>query len=278
MPRRQFFVILFLDASISAGGNAMSEQISESIPQQKSFLPKLLLILLILSCLACALVGAGVFYVTYGRAFLAPKNTVIFEPNLPSGVKTSQTDLEETARILALRWNALGYAYPWVSFTVSPDGKIIGQIPTDVDPALIERTKIGGLLEFVDFRWTPVPDGTVIITDFGLRDPTASGIAKHTILTGSDIKTISAPKSPFGGGFRLEFTLTENGKKIFADYTTKNQNTYLAIVLDKKVYSSPRINSPILDGSGVITGSFTQQSAQDFALYIRYGALPVPLR
>jgi protein-export membrane protein SecD len=48
-------------------------------------------------------------------------------------------------------------------------------------------------------------------------------------------------------------------------------------VLDNKVISAPVIREPILGGSGVISGSFTVQSASDLALLLRAGALPAPI-
>jgi protein-export membrane protein SecD len=48
-------------------------------------------------------------------------------------------------------------------------------------------------------------------------------------------------------------------------------------VLDNKVISAPVINEPITGGSGIISGSFTVQSANDLALLLRAGALPAPL-
>ena len=53
---------------------------------------------------------------------------------------------------------------------------------------------------------------------------------------------------------------------------------YLAIVLDKKVISSPSINSQISGGSGIIEGKFTQQTANDLAIQLRYGSLPIPIK
>jgi len=54
-------------------------------------------------------------------------------------------------------------------------------------------------------------------------------------------------------------------------------NELLAIVLDERVISSPRINEPILGGSGVISGNFTVESANELAILLRAGALPAPL-
>jgi preprotein translocase subunit SecD len=51
----------------------------------------------------------------------------------------------------------------------------------------------------------------------------------------------------------------------------------LAIVLDEKVISAPRIQSAILGGSGIITGKFSVQESNDLALLLRAGALPAPI-
>jgi len=71
--------------------------------------------------------------------------------------------------------------------------------------------------------------------------------------------------------------LTDDGAKIFADYTAQHVNDILAIVLDNVVLSAPRINSAIPDGSGEITGKFSREEAESLAVQMRYGALPVPL-
>jgi preprotein translocase subunit SecD len=76
----------------------------------------------------------------------------------------------------------------------------------------------------------------------------------------------------------IAFKLKDNGATVFADYTTRNIGKYLAIVLDKKVISSPQIQSAITGGSGQIQGSFTQASANDLAVQLRYGSLPVPVK
>ena len=74
-------------------------------------------------------------------------------------------------------------------------------------------------------------------------------------------------------GFEFD---TTGGKK-FGEATKNNINERLAIVLDNEVISAPTIQSAILGGSGVITGNFTTQSANDLALLLKSGALPAPL-
>lgn len=75
----------------------------------------------------------------------------------------------------------------------------------------------------------------------------------------------------------VSFRFNTSGARKFADITQANVGKLFAIVLDKEVITYPRINGPIPGGSGIITGSFTVQSATDLALLLRAGSLPAGL-
>ena len=62
-----------------------------------------------------------------------------------------------------------------------------------------------------------------------------------TILTGNQIANASLGFNQQTGEPLVQFQLTDEGAKIFSDFTTKNVGQYLTIVLDKRVISSPRI-------------------------------------
>ena len=49
----------------------------------------------------------------------------------------------------------------------------------------------------------------------------------------------------------------------------------LAVVVDGSVQSAPSVQSPNFDGRVVISGNFSEQEADDLALVLRYGALPI---
>jgi len=80
-----------------------------------------------------------------------------------------------------------------------------------------------------------------------------------------------------GGAPVVAFKFDSFGAKKFANTTRENVGKRLAIHLDGRVISAPVINSPIVGGSGIITGNFTSESARDLALMLRAGALPAPL-
>lgn len=100
---------------------------------------------------------------------------------------------------------------------------------------------------------------TTIMTGAGLQDATA-GLVGQTA-------------SEWG----VNFTLAGNEEsQRFATHTSTHIGQPMAIVLDGQVLSAPVIQAALTTG-GQITGNFTQQRAQELALQLRYGALPVPL-
>ena len=76
----------------------------------------------------------------------------------------------------------------------------------------------------------------------------------------------------------VHFSFNHLGAKKFAEATSNNRGKRLAVVLDGAVLSAPVINSPILGGDGIISGSFTVESATELALVLRAGALPAQLK
>ncbi|MBV9521644.1 MAG: protein translocase subunit SecD, partial [Alphaproteobacteria bacterium] len=75
----------------------------------------------------------------------------------------------------------------------------------------------------------------------------------------------------------VSFKFDARGGRLFGEATQKNVGRPFAIVLDGKVISAPVIREAILGGSGIISGSFTVQTATDLALLLRAGALPAPI-
>jgi len=76
----------------------------------------------------------------------------------------------------------------------------------------------------------------------------------------------------------VSITFDQQGGAKFAKLTSENVNHPFAIVLDGKVLSAPNINEPILGGSAQISGNFTVESANQLAISLRSGALPVDLK
>jgi protein-export membrane protein SecD len=101
-------------------------------------------------------------------------------------------------------------------------------------------------------------------------------------ITGEAIDRASAvfnagSSTSVGQGWEITFDLTGEGSGIFSEVTTRLQGRQLAIVVDDEVISAPTVQNPITNGTGVITGSFTERRAKDLATQLNAGALPVEL-
>ena len=72
----------------------------------------------------------------------------------------------------------------------------------------------------------------------------------------------------------VNFETTDEGVQLFRRITGRHVGERLAIILDGAVYSAPEIQTRIPDGRSIITGSRTQEEAQDLAIILRAGALP----
>ena len=156
-------------------------------------------------------------------------------------------------------------------------------VPTSEAAATLEATAEGDATPVAEATAEATAEGTTTPVAEATAEPTAEptpeGPIYHTVMTGemlvtADVQTQQGvTNQPVVG-----FTLTAEGSKIFDEYTSAHVGDILGIVLDGVVISSPRINSAITGGQGVIEGQFTLAEAEQLATQLRYGALPVPLR
>ena len=204
----------------------------------------------------------------------------LLEADVPADTVITAEELTNAKNILQNRANALGVSE--ITMQTAGDRRIVAEFPGVTNPEEVVATlKQTALLEFVDMGSTPVAVGSLIQTDFGVENPAATTetgeTIYHTVITGAGLETASVTRSQ-AGAYEISFILKSDSTNVFAEYTTANRGKYLAIVLDKQVVSAPTINDPITDGQGVITGNFTQETAQTLAVQLRSGALPIPIK
>ncbi|MGQ9618892.1 MAG: protein translocase subunit SecD [Candidatus Aminicenantia bacterium] len=101
-------------------------------------------------------------------------------------------------------------------------------------------------------------------------------VKKVSVITGKDIRNARVGRDEFNQPI-VNFTLSNQGGKVFEKVTSENIGKPLAIILDGRVISAPIIEAVIRD-AGRITGQFTQQEAEDLAIVLRSGALPAGIR
>ena len=107
----------------------------------------------------------------------------------------------------------------------------------------------------------------------------AGGVAvqRRAMVTGDQLIDSQVGQDD-NGAPAVTFRFDATGGRRFAKATQENVGKPFAIILDNKVISAPRINTPILGGSGIIQGSYTTASANQFAILLRSGKLPVELK
>lgn len=206
---------------------------------------------------------------------------VLLEADIPADQEISADEMDVARQIVQQRTDALGVNEN--SITVAGDRRIVGEFPgledTESILAIIQQT---GLLEFVDTGSFPPEDGSVLKTDYSptgeIIEAAEGETIYHTIFTGTEIDSVSVAQDQITGEYYLNFVLKPNGAQIFGDHTTANVGKFLAIVLDKQVISAPVIQDAILGGTGSISGAFTYEEVNAFAIQLRYGSLPVPLK
>jgi preprotein translocase subunit SecD len=98
------------------------------------------------------------------------------------------------------------------------------------------------------------------------------------IMTGDHLKS-AQPNSNTMDGTVVEFELDNVGGRTFRTQTGNHVGDYMAIILDGRVMGRPPVIQSAIGTRGQITmGGKSLADAQDLALVLRAGALPVPLR
>ncbi len=121
-----------------------------------------------------------------------------------------------------------------------------------------------------------------LINDFGEEEEVylLYHLVDNAELTGGVIEDAQMRLSQSGvsaGQATVQVEMNNEGSREWARITGVNINKRIAIVLDKKVHMAPVIRSQIFGGATVIEGMDSIQEAEDIAIVLRAGALPVPV-
>ncbi|MBD2151190.1 protein translocase subunit SecD [Pseudanabaena sp. FACHB-1277] len=232
--------------------------------------------------------------------------------NPEQGINEITPKLMETARfVVEQRINGLGVSE--ATILLSGNNQLIVQLPGVNDPAQAER--VIGTTAQLDFR--KQKKGTESELRARLQIQQAATIQREVLKNGGDAKAIAeneaaykksiedlkgifettgftgnmlkdAVAAPTGNGgndtWQVALTFDDKGGELFAKTTAELGGTgrVLGIFLDDKLISYPSVGPEfqgkgITGGRAVITGNFTLDTANELALQLRAGALPVPV-
>ncbi|WP_066800812.1 protein translocase subunit SecD [Sphingomonas soli] len=191
--------------------------------------------------------------------------------------------MNDAREVVDRRINALGTLEP----TVIREGanRIVVQVPGLQDPTALKKL-LGrtAKLEFklVDTSVSPemigagqVPPGSQV-----LNYPSAGGqiAVFRSVLIDGNMLLDATQSFDQQGRPDVAISLDGTGSKRFAKVTQENTGKPFAIIVDNEVISAPNINEPILGGSATISGGFTVESANQLAIALRSGKLPINLK
>ena len=170
--------------------------------------------------------------------------------------KIEADTMSKVRNIIERRVNSIGVAEPVIQ--LSGNDKLIVELAGIKDPQKA--------IELI---------GTTAKREFRIKNN--DGTYGPVLLEGSALKSAGVSRDQVGMP-SVSFELNSKGANDFAKITRENVGKQLAIMLDNKEQSAPRINSEINGGSGSISGRFTMEEANNLANLLKSGALPVEIK
>jgi len=216
------------------------------------------------------------------------------KPSIQTSTKSAAVN--QAIETIRNRIDELGVSEPVIQEHGLGDYQILVQLPGVDDPARVkEIIQSTAMLELKQSFGGPykseteamaanngvLPPNTMIMKGSPERESGETGdayyvVSRSSVVSGRDLRG-AQPTTDQSGRPAVDFYLTNEGGKRFQAFTGAHIKDSLAIVLDNKVKSAPRIDGEISD-TGIITGRFTQQQANDLAMVLRSGALPAGIR
>jgi len=196
--------------------------------------------------------------------------------------------LEQSIEILNRRINALGTTEP--SITRQGDNRVLVQVPGLKDPAQLKEILgktakmtfhlVNANVDMDALMSGKAPLGTRILegdaaSSRGEGLPRKYAVFSRIELSGEMLTNAYVTYEQ--GEPVVAFSFNTAGARKFGEITRNNVGKPFAVVLDDKVITAPVIKGAILGGNGIITGNFTPATANNLAILLRAGALPVPL-
>lgn len=222
------------------------------------------------------------------RAVKLIGQTALLEFKMLKSEQEGRRIIERLDRTLALRMSAaeadseeVEYLHPllermpfWPEFFMGGAFFLDSDVPEVKE--LLASVNVDSLLPIdAQLHWGIAPEanqgylGRVLYITDRRAQMTGAGLANAVRRIGGD------PTRPNAAS--VSFTMNAEGARKFRRITAQHVGHFMAIVLDDRVASAPRIKERIAGGRGQITGNFSDEEAKDLAIVLQAGALPAPV-
>ena len=195
----------------------------------------------------------------------------------PESGTATRDELDRVKTVIENRINALGVTEPTV--TVSGGRRVVVEIP-GATPAVQDRARQiiqqTARLEFRIVKQGEQPDQAL-----AEKNPRSGGYTVAQLgpveATGEVISSAASGTDPQTGRWVVTFQTTPEGATKFGEFTGRNVNRLMAVVLDDQIQSVATINQRLFRDIQ-ITGNFSAEEANQLALVLKSGALPIKIK
>ncbi|MBF2097541.1 MAG: protein translocase subunit SecD [Gloeomargaritaceae cyanobacterium C42_A2020_066] len=266
-----------------------------------------LLLVLILGLVICALVLLGQIPARLGLDLRGGAQLTLQVKPSADVPQVDERVIEAVQRVVENRINGLGVAEALIQR--AGNNQLVVQLPGVNDPQQAERVlggtaqldfraqkpgtnlnQIAQLVQLRDALFSQVGqansgvDPTQLRKDLDQITQALSAQYERVGLTGQNLRDAAAEPVSAGSNWNVAIRFDGPGGDKFAQLTKDLAGTgrSIGIFLDDKLISYPSVGpefaaTGITGGSAIITGRFTAQEANDLAVQLRGGALPVPV-
>ena len=213
----------------------------------------------------------------------------VMKPNIANDMR--EQTVVQALQTIDRRVNELGVAEPNISRYGQSNDEILVQLPGVSDVArakeiisntavlelkIVESGPAGTQEQLLQTYSGKAPEDMQVVQGSATSGDTSYYLVRKVpAVTGQDLRS-AKPTIDENNQPAVAFSLTNDGARKFGKVTGENVGRLLAIVMDNRVISAPRIEQRITT-DGRIHGSFTTDQVNDLSLVLRTGALPASL-
>jgi preprotein translocase subunit SecD len=221
-------------------------------------------------------------------SFVGDRMAFVLKPTAIQFLKDQS--VSQTLETLRNRIDEFGVAEPLIQRQGAD--RLVVELPGVEDPDRVKNLiKVTAVLEWKLVKAGPAETEAALLGGEGVPVPADAEVVRGdpkrsaggyylvdtvAAVTGKDLRSVRQSQDEWNSP-AVSFSLSPEGSRRFEQVTGENIGKEIAIILDKKVISAPRVEDRI-SGSGIIRGRFTMEEATDLVVVLKAGALPAGIQ
>jgi preprotein translocase subunit SecD len=218
--------------------------------------------------------------------------TLSIKPSLDQYLR--EQSVSQALQTIDNRINQFGVSEPTIQRQGLGGDRIIVELPGVQEPERVKNLiKTTALLEWKLVIAGPSPDEQTLLASYDGKVPEDAEVLKGdpkrteggyylvdrvATVTGKDLRTVRRSVDEWNTP-AVSFSLNSDAGRRFEKVTGESIGKEIAIILDNKVISAPRVEDRIpATSGGIIRGRYTPEEAEDLVVVLKAGALPASIK